>query len=322
MLLAATGSGVYGFSRAGSNGWEASLKALEGEDVTAVAASEGRLVATPRGKGLQQSSDGGKAWTLLLEGPNARSLAFGPDGALYLGGDPAAIYKGRGNHFEELTGIRALPSLPSWNFPNPPHLGNIHSLAFGQRDRETIYAAVEVGGVIVSNDGGESWVERREGIHLDVHAIASAPGEEEDVLYTATGQGFFRSRNAGVSWESCCDGLASLYLAPLAVHPTRPETVFTAATEGRPRYWRAREGGARCTVYRSHDGGGLWQPAMGGLPDTLPGAVSVLAIDPADPDTVYGGTSDGKLLAGEDLGAKWRTLAEGLPPVHGIALAP
>lgn len=113
----------------------------------------------------------------------------------------------------------------------------------------------------------------------------------------------------------------SLYLAPLAVHPTHPEVVFIAATQGRPRYWRGRDGGARATIYRTLDGGDTWQPAMGGLPETLPGAVSVLAINPAEPDTVYAGTADGRLLAGEELGTRWRTLEDGLPPVHGLAFA-
>lgn len=335
MLLAATGSGVYGFSPTRDNGWEASLKALEGKDVTAIATTEGRLLATPHGVGLQESTDGGVTWATLLEGVNARCLAFGPAGALYLGADPAAIYKGRmaalpealegrrppSNGFEELAALRQLPSVPAWNFPNQPHLGNIHALAFSPRDPERIYAAVEVGGVIVSSDGGKTWVERREGIHLDVHAIASAPGEQEDVLYTATGQGFFRSPNAGRTWESCCDGFASLYLAPLAVHPARPAVVFTAATQGRPRYWRGREGGARCTIYRSENAGATWRPAMGGLPDTLPAAVSVLAVDPSGGETVYAGSADGRLFVSEHLGASWRTLAEDLPPVHGLAFA-
>lgn len=105
MLLVATSSGLYGFSPA--------LTTLDGEDVTAIAATDGRLLATPRGKGLQQSVDGGKTWATVVDGVNARCVGFGPDGAAYLGADPAAIYKSSGNGFEELDGVRRLPTFPT-----------------------------------------------------------------------------------------------------------------------------------------------------------------------------------------------------------------
>ena len=174
--------------------------------------------------------------------------------------------------------------------------------------------------MIASRDGGNTWVELREGLHLDVHAIACTPGEGADVLHAVTGQGFFRSQDAGRTWESACIGFASLYLAPLAVHPDRPKVLLTAATQGRPRYWRGRTGGACATIYRSENGGTTWEAVMGGLPETLPGAVEVLAVEPGDVDTVYAGTADGKVLVSRSLGNSWSVLAEGLPPVHALAV--
>lgn len=316
MLLAGTSSGMYGFSPRAGGGWDASVVAFKGEDVVAIATTEGNLLAAVGGQGVHESADGGLTWIPQLEKVNPECLAVAPDGAVYLGADPAAIHVRRpgAETFDELDAIRQLPSYPSWNFPNPPHLGNIHDLAFSAHDPNTIYAAVEVGGVIVSRDSGETWEELREGLHLDVHGLVSAPGNGTDVLYAATGQGFFRSEDNGRTWESACNGFRARYLVPVAVHSERPEVVFTSATQGRPRYWRGRAGGACATIYRSENGGASWRPVMTGLPDTLPGQVEVLAADPSDVDTIYAGTVDGRVLMSRSLGDSWGVVAEGLPP--------
>jgi photosystem II stability/assembly factor-like uncharacterized protein len=181
-----------------------------------------------------------------------------------------------------------------------------------------VYAGVEVGGIIRTEDEGESWEEFHEGLHLDLHTLAGAQIDGADVLYTATGQGFFRSADRGVSWQSCCDGLGSLYMVPLVVHPRDPRLLISAATRGRPRYWRERPEGAMSTIYRSTDGGDHWEPSMTGLADALPGQVEVLSVDRANPDLVYGGTLDGIVLFSGDRGQSWTVLAEGLPPVQAL----
>lgn len=313
MLLVGTGSGMYRLSRAG----EAMAFGLEGESVGAVGVVDNRVFAGVRGKGLLRSDDAGHTWATVLGGVDVRSVATRSDGAVYVGASPVAVYRSTdgGASFEELPHVRALPSYPGWNFPNPPHQGNVRGLALG---RAAAYAAVEVGGVIASQDDGDTWSERREGLHPDVHTVVCASGGGADLLYAATGQGFFRSRDAGGSWEAADNGLRTLYLAPVAVHPQRPELAFTSGTEGRPRYWRGREGGARATIYRTTDGACSWEV----VEDGMPGAVEVLAVDPEQPDTVYAGMGDGGVLMSEAQGASWRVLAQGLPPVHRLAFMP
>jgi photosystem II stability/assembly factor-like uncharacterized protein len=321
MLIVGTASGIYGYELQHGE-WNPIVRALEGEPVTALAATNARgpLLAAVRHKELYQSHDGGRDWSTDLDGVSAKCLAFGSDGSVYLGTDPAAIYCKRSGEtgFRELGTVRALPSFPMWTFPTPPHIGNIHDLACPASDPATVYAAVEVGGVIVSRDRGETWTESKEGLHLDVHSVACVPGDRGDVLYAATGQGFFRSQDAGESWESACAGLASVYLVPLAVHPREQQVLFTAATQGRPRYWRERATGAACTIYRSENGGSTWTGIMRGLPETLPGAVEVLATDPSDVDTVYAGTIDGMILVSPSRGESWQVVAQGLPPIEAM----
>lgn len=323
MLIVGTSSGVHSFACDGDR-WEPRARTLDGAPVTGLAAEDGRLLASVRGRGVYQSQDAGSTWTPLLEGVDARCVAAAPDGAVYVGAYPAAVYRclEAGDPFEELASVRSLAGYPSWNFPVPPHIGQILSLAFSPSDRHTVYAGVEVGGIIRTMDDGESWEEFHEGLHLDVHTLASAPIEGADVLYAATGQGFFRSTDRGVSWESSCEGLDTLYMVPLAVHPEAPRLLISAATRGRPRYWRDRPEGAAGTIYRSTDGGTHWEPSMNGLPSTLPGQVEVLAIDRIEADLVYGGTLDGTVLASRDRGQSWAVVAEGLAPVQALVAIP
>jgi photosystem II stability/assembly factor-like uncharacterized protein len=320
MLAVGTDKGVYTFASRGKT-WELRASALEEAAINGLAAvgGDGGLAASARHKGVYGSEDAGKSWRPLLEKVDAWCVAQAPDGALYAGVNPAGLYRSRsaGEEWEDLEAVKTLPSYQSWTFPVSPHIANMHSLAFSPRDHRTVYAGVEVGGVIASPDSGDTWEELREGLHLDIHTLASAPGEE-DILYTATGRGFFRSHDAGVTWESAGQGLRSIYLVPMAVHPRDPRILFTAASMGRPRYWRRPEGAA-ATIYRSVDGGDKWEPVMSGLPSTLKGMVAVLAMDPVEPDRVYAGTSDGQVLVSGALGDSWQVLAQGLPPVHALA---
>jgi photosystem II stability/assembly factor-like uncharacterized protein len=323
MPLAATGSGVYRLLPRESGPWDSACIGFEGAPVVGVTSSKGTMLAAVRHKGLYASADGGGHWEALVEGVNPQAIGVSPEGAIFMGTNPVAVHRSRtgGDEFEELDAIKSLPSYPTWTFPNPPHLANIHDFAFSASDRDTVYAAVEVGGVIASRDGGTTWSERRESLHPDVHGLACAPGDLADVLYAATGMGFFRSRNAGVSWESACDGLDSLYLRAVGLNPERPQVIFTAAMEGRPRYWRTRPEGACTRIYRSEDAGTTWATAMGDIVEPLRGEVSALAVDPREPETVYAGTMDGIVLMSRDSGDSWNTIAADLPPVSGFGFA-
>lgn len=80
----------------------------------------------------------------------------------------------------------------------------------------------------------------------------------------------------------------------LATSPSQPGLVYAGLTYG--------------GVFRSSDGGRSWRPARGGL-QTL---VWDLAIDPADPETVYAGSGRG-LWKSIDGAETWRRVRGGLP---------
>lgn len=320
MLVVGTGDGIRVFERSGKS-WRAGPAGLEGNVVSQIAldpARPGHLLAASR-RGVYESDDGAASWRLALADVDARAVVLDADGTAYVGTYPAGVRRrAPGGEFEILGGLSELPTYGTWSFPGAPHLPLVRDIALSPRRTGTVYAAVEVGGVMGSEDRGDSWAELREGLQPDVHSVACVDGGS-DRLYAATGVGFYRSSDAGASWESACDGLDDLYSVPLAVHPGEPGTLFTAAARSRPRTWRTREQGADAKIYRSTDGADTWQPVMDGLGDTLVAAVDALAVD--GEGTVYAGLSDGRVLTGPSLAESWSVLADGMGRVTALAVA-
>ena len=320
MLAVGTDDGIRVFVREGTS-WRPGPSGLEGVGITQIAIERGHpahLLAASR-SGVYESDDGAVSWHVALEGVDARSVVFDADATAYVGTYPAGVWRrAPEGAFEALEGLRELPAYGGWTFPVAPHLPNVRGIAVSPTRTGAVYAAVEVGGVMGSVDRGESWAELREGLQPDVHSLACVEGPL-DRLYAATGVGFYRSRDAGATWEAACEGLDELYSVPLAVHPDEPGTVFTAAARSRPRTWRTRPEGADAKIYRSTDGAGTWEAVMDGLPDTLTAAVDALAVD--GEGTAYAGLADGRVLAGPSLAESWSVLAEGLGRVAALAVA-
>ena len=158
----------------------------------------------------------GYRWSPLL-------LRRAPDGRLYAGTRPAHVYlarpSGEGDlsgrvEWRELDGFQALPSRDEWRLPRHDDLAQVRDLFVHPAAPERVVAGVEVGGVHVSRDCGETWTERREGVNDDVHELR-AVGPDEFVA--ATGFGLFRTADAGRSWTRLDDGHEQRYFRSAAV---------------------------------------------------------------------------------------------------------
>ena len=96
-------------------------------------------------------------------------------------------------------------------------------------------------------------------------------------------------------------GQARGWINQLVIHPTKSD-VFYAATEG-------------AGVLVSEDSGGTWTPINEGLTRASEGTVSgyhirCLAIDPAEPETMYAGMAAFGVFKTTDSGANWTTMNE------------
>lgn len=284
-----------------------------------------RLYAATDGDGVWRSDDGGRNWSEKNDGllyKHTFCLAQHPETRdLYVGTEPAAIFRSSdgGDRWTQLDGLRRMPNREDWTFPGPPFIPHVKCLSLCDADPDTIFGAVEEGWLIRSTDGGATWENIREGTEFDSHTVTIMPNDPRIVVSTS-GKGVYRSDDGGKTFADASDGINYRYLTHVAVHPSRPDVLFTAGAEVSPPHW-ARPGGAGCEIYRSEDAGKSWQRLEGGLADRLEAAPRAVALDPADPDTVLVGLHDGDVWMTSDGGESFGKILEGLPPVLGIRVA-
>ena len=133
--------------------------------------------------GVRRSSDGCKTWVDCgLPAPQVFSVAVSAaDGAVYAGTEPSALYRSddRGKSWRGLDGLLELPSRPTWSFPPRPWTSHVRWIAPSPHDADVVLAGIELGGLMRSTDGGETWEDQRPGSQPDVHSLAWHPQVEE-----------------------------------------------------------------------------------------------------------------------------------------------
>ena len=160
MIYLATEDGLIIGDRNPDDNWRIIRRGLDGQRVTSVIAREGVLLAGTT-DGIFRSDDDGRSWreaSTSLSQRHVRWLAYHPDisDLEFAGTEPASIFTSRdgGNSWQECAEVAKLRAQHRWFLPYSPEAGCLRGFAFhGSR----AYAAVEVGGVLRSDDGGASW---------------------------------------------------------------------------------------------------------------------------------------------------------------------
>ena len=178
-----------------------------------------------------------------------------------------------------------------WRMIGPFRAGRVAAVAGVAGDATTFYTSSVGGGVWKTTNAGVTWFPIFDSEPVaSIGAIAVAPSDS-NVIYVGTGEadirsqigfgdGVYKSTDAGMTWRNV--GLKdSRQIAMIRVDPRDPNLVYVAALGH--VYGPNPERG----VYRSRDGGGTWQKVLDRGPDI--GAVD-LALDPADPRTIYATT--------------------------------
>ena len=219
--------------------------------------------------------------------------------------------------------------------------GRVSDIAVHPQERGTWFVAAGSGGLWKTTNAGTTWTPVFDAQpSYSIGVVTLDPGNP-DVVWVGTGEnvsgrhvgwgdGVYRSRNAGRTWERV--GLeASQHIGKILVDPRDGNVVFVAA-EG--PLWSA--GGER-GVYRTIDGGESWTQVLG--IDENTGATD-LEFDPSNPDVVYaaayqrrrhiwaflaGGPGSG-IYKSTDGGDSWREVRTGLPEGDkgkiGLAVTP
>jgi photosystem II stability/assembly factor-like uncharacterized protein len=182
--------------------------------------------------------------------------------------------------------------------------------------RGRVFVAIEAGALVRTVDGGRTWMDRVPGGPYDTHTAAThrlAPGR----VYSAAGDGYFESDDAGGRWTRRTDGLRHRYLVGVAVDQADPDTVIVSAADGPGFAYRPQT--AETYVYRKMTRRS-WEVAMQGLPDPRGTTVSRFATHPAERGVVYAANNRGVYRSG-NAGRTWTVLEIPWPRdalAHGV----
>jgi photosystem II stability/assembly factor-like uncharacterized protein len=319
-LFAATGGAIARLEERDGR-WEvaAALEASGAQCVCVDANASESVLAGCRGGGAHVSDDGGRTWRDAgLPAPDVFSVAISAaDGAFYAGCEPSMLFRSddRGRTWRELSALREIPSAPTWSFPPRPWTSHVRWIAPSPHDAGLLLAGIELGGLMRSEDGGETWSDHRPGAQRDVHALGwhpRVPGR----AYEAAGGGAAWSDDGGATWRAADAGRDRHYTWALAVDPGDPDRWYVSASTG-PFAAHGRRH-AEAYVYR-WESDGPWQP----LDDRLAGPLASMPYALAFAgDRLFAGLADGVLYASDDRGETWRPLelrGASLPSVVALA---
>ncbi len=274
----------------------------------------GRAYLAAYEAGVYRTDDGGDTWRHLASYPTdyAHSVLAHPSEGrtVYVGSEPAAIFRSRdgGDTWDECEGFRQVPESTNWGFHAEKRDSHVRDLRMAPDDPNTIFAGIEVGGMVRSRDGGAKW-KQLPGLHDDIHFVNMSMAKPERV-YVATAQAPYRSNDGGEHWDTINNGLERRYTLHISAAPDDADlvlvTVSSSAGRNNPQF------------YRSTDGGDHWQLVGSvGCDDDM---VVAIDWDTSNHNRVYAGTDRGKIFCSNDRGETWQPLAVDLPPIAISAL--
>ena len=267
--------------------------------------------------GIYRTDDGGETWKSLKSYPSdyAHSVLVDPADPqlVYAGSEPATLFRSRdgGESWEECAGFRQVPESASWGFHAPTRDSHVRDLRLAPDNPQCIFAGIEVGGIVRSDDGGDNW-RQMEGIHDDVHCIDLSPNHPSSV-YVATARAPYRSDDGGDTWNLINQGLERPYTLHIAAAPDDARIVLVTVSAN------SRRGEPQ--LQRSTDGGETWSLVSDiGHGDEASDMVVAFDWDRSDPGSVYAGTDDGRIYQSDDHGLHWNQLPVNLGTIAVGAL--
>jgi hypothetical protein len=345
-LYAGTHEGLY-ILRPSGTGWSEVSRHFEDGIIDSMAGGIQRPENVYVGiahNGVYRTEDAGQHWTVALEG-DVRSLAVDPldESVVYAGMEPTQLFRSedRGATWHEVVGLMQMPQEIQDNWWSPVSgVGHVRNIFIQPDDSNTIYLALEHGGIVRSFDRGETWEDVSQGIdYLDIHLVFGHP-IDANRYYVSSARGFFKSDDPAKGWVRAENGFTRDYYHDFIFLPPRAKdqnpTMLIATADHSPGYWDRENGvrSARAAIFRSEDNAGSWQRVVEGLPDEIAAMISTLAPHPSDPNSAYAGMGEvsrghahgeaghGWIAVTRDRGESWQDLGVDLPADRVVWAAP
>lgn len=301
------------------------------------------------GSYLSSSDDFGKTWTepetygVKFPEDTDNSLkqiwqiALGNDqepNTLYCGVEPAALFRSddAGETWSLVRGLYDHPHRPLWQ----PGGGGLclHTVLPDPVNKDRMHIAISTGGVYRTDDGGQSWQVRNQGVRAQflppdqrypefgqcVHKIVSHPSNPNRI-FLQNHWGLYKSSDGGDSWQDIANGVPSDFGFAMEIDHNDANTAYIIPLESDE--FRCTPN-AKLRVYRTRDAGESWEPLTNGLPQENAFETVLrdgMAGDQLSPTGIYFGTRNGKLFGSADGGESWTAIMEGLPPVVCVKTA-
>lgn len=362
-IYLATRKGLFTAEANGAGRWAITKTAFLGENLPMVLHDprDGTVYAAIDhghfGSKMHRSRDGGTTWEECAvpayppqpEGQEERDMWGKPipwklvkiwaletgteeqPGVLWCGTIPGGLFRSNdsGSSWEIVRSLWEHPHRKKW-VGGGADLPGIHSVCVNPRDGRHVAVGISIGGVWVTNDGGESWSCQAEGMWAaymppelknepnaqDVHRVVQCPSKPE-CLWSQHHNGIFRSTNASASWQEVTSVQPSTFGFAVAVHPHDGDTAwFVPATKDEHRI--PVQG--KVVVARTRDGGKTSEVLRKGLPQEHAYDITYrhgLDVDDQGQSVAFG-TTTGSFWVSNDQGDTWQSVSQHLPPIYAV----
>ena len=286
----------------------------------------------PQPEGVEERDPWGKPlpWKLVRVWALEPGHADEP-GVLWCGTIPGGLFRSAdgGSTWALVRSLWDHPKRKEW-VGGGADLPGLHSICVHPRDGRRVAVGVSCGGVWATEDGGETWACRAEGMWAaylpperkydpngqDPHRVVQCPASP-DCLWAQHHNGVFRSTDGAQSWREVTAIQPSVFGFAVAVHPTEPDTAwFVPAIKDEHRI----PVHAQVVVARTRDGGQTSEVLRKGLPQEHAYDITyrhALDVD-GQGQTLAFGTTTGSLWVSDDQGDNWQCVSEHLPPIYAV----
>jgi hypothetical protein len=289
-------------------------------------------VYPPKPEGLEDNDMWGRplAWSTARIWALAAGGANEP-GVIWCGTMPGGLFRSTdgGDSWEMIRSLWDHPRRRQWMGGGADGAG-IHSIVVDPRDSKRVWIAVSTGGIWFTEDSGENWSQRGEGMRAeyappeqahdpvaqDVHCLVQCPSAPQR-MWVQHHNGIFVSSDEGRTFSEITDIAPSTFGFAVAVHPREPDTAwFVPEIKDQKRI--PLDG--RLVVTRTRDSGRSFDVLTEGLPQQHAYDIvyrHALALDETGDQLAFGSTTGG-LWVSEDQGDHWSNVTCTLPPIYAV----